>query len=633
MRQTPITALLVEDNPTDVLLTTAALASSPNVTCLQASRFAEAAEILHRQAVDLVLLDLGLPDSAGLETLHRVRATAPHAAVIVLTGQDDFALGVEAVQAGAQDYLVKGQSQSDALVRAAFYAVERHRALEALARSEERFRLLVEGARDYAIYLLDADGVVVSWNLGAERMFGFTASRIVGSHYSAFFLDEDRNAGVPEALLQRAALDGTAHAEGWRARADGTRFWCEGVVTALRVDGGELRGFSKVARDLTERRRLEEHLRHAQRMEAVGQLAGGVAHDFNNLLTVIMGESDMLLFDLPSGDPRRVAVSDIRDAASRASNLTRQLLAFSRKQVLASRIVDLNVIVSAVERMLRRLIGEDIVLTTMLDPALDKVRVDPGQIEQVLMNLAVNARDAMPRGGRLTIETGNIDADATRATQLNCAQGRHVSLSVADTGTGMDHATLVRIFEPFFTTKAAGAGTGLGLATVHGIVAQSGGCIAVQTVLGTGTTFTILLPSVDSDGADGGDLLRAAPGAETVLLVEDDSRVRRISRLALEAHGYKVLEAASAADAMTQADHHAGDIHLVLADVVLPDANGRELVTRVLALHAHARVLFMSGYVDDASARHGLADLGDTFLQKPFSSVELARRVREVLDA
>ena len=633
MRQTPITALLVEDNPTDVLLTTAALASSANITCLQASRLAEAAEILQHHHVDLVLLDLGLPDSDGLQTLYRARAAAPHAAVIVLTGQDDFELGVEAVQAGAQDYIVKGQSPSDALVRAAFYAVERHRVLEALALSEERFRLLVEGAKDYAIYLLDAGGQVVSWNLGAERLMGYSAAAVIGRPHSIFFTTEESQTGMPGALLEQATVNGTAQTDGWRVRGDGSRFWCEGVITALRAESGELRGFSKVARDLTERRRLEEHLRHAQRMEAVGQLAGGVAHDFNNLLTVIIGESDMLLLDLPGGDNRRVPVSDIRDAASRAANLTRQLLAFSRKQVLAPKVGDLNVIVSTVERMLRRLIGEDVVLTTTLDPSIDKVRVDPGQIEQVLVNLAVNARDAMGHGGRLTIATGILHADATRAAQLNCAPGRHVSLSVTDTGTGMDDATLARIFEPFFTTKAAGAGTGLGLSTVHGIVAQSGGCIAVQSAPGAGTTFTILLPPFDGDGAEDGDAFYVTPGAETVLLVEDDPRVRRITRLALEAHGYNVIEAASAADAMTQVERHAGDIHLLLADVVLPDANGRELAARVTSLHPHVRVLFMSGYVDDASARHGLANLGQSFLQKPFSSVELARRVRDVLDA
>jgi CheY-like chemotaxis protein len=368
-------------------------------------------------------------------------------------------------------------------------------------------------------------------------------------------------------------------------------------------------------------------------MEAVGRLAGGVAHDFNNLLTVINGFCEVLLAELPAGDPRRESVAAIRGAGERAAGLTGQLLAFSRKAIVAPKVLDLNDVVDSVGKMLRRLIGEDVILTTSLAPGLDRVKADPGQVEQVLMNLAVNARDAMPAGGRLMIETGNLEL-REGARYPGLAPGRYVRLAVSDTGHGMTEEVKARVFDPFFTTKEPGKGTGLGLATVYGIVETYGGHVAVDSEVGAGTTFTILLPAEEA-AADrpAGEVQQVAPrGTETVLLVEDDGAVRRLAQIALEALGYTVLEAASSADAVLAAEVHPGPVHLLLTDVVMPGQGGREVARAVRARHPEVKVLYVSGYTDDAVVRHGVLEATDAFLQKPFTPRRLARKVRAVLD-
>jgi nitrogen-specific signal transduction histidine kinase/CheY-like chemotaxis protein len=388
--------------------------------------------------------------------------------------------------------------------------------------------------------------------------------------------------------------------------------------------------------DVTERRRLEGELRHGQKMEAVGRLALGIAHDFNNLLTAIIGYSDMALQQLAPGTPLHRDMEEIRHAGASAAALTGQLLAFSRKQILRPQILDLNGIVTRMNVLLRRLIGEDVELTTRLAEPIDRIRADPGQIEQIIMNLALNARDAMPAGGSLTVETANAALDADWVAQHpGASAGRHVVLLIRDTGTGMDETVQAHIFEPFFTTKERGKGTGLGLATVYGIVKQGGGSIAVDSEPGAGTTFRIFLP-ISEQSAD----LPAAPpapqpagGGETILLVEDQPEVRAVTRNALARNGYTVLEAASGAEALTVVERHVGPVHVLLTDVVMPGMNGRDLAAQLITRRPDIRVLYASGYIDDTIVHPGVIKAGMAFLQKPFAPNVLLRTLRALLDA
>ncbi len=380
----------------------------------------------------------------------------------------------------------------------------------------------------------------------------------------------------------------------------------------------------------------EELLRLSQRMETVGRLASGLAHDFNNLLTAILGHCDILLHRLPAGDPARKGIEEIRVAGERAAGLTRQLLAYSRRQLMKPRVLDLNAGVTSMVPMLRRLIGEDIDLVARLSAGLGHVEADPTQIEQIIMNLVVNARDSMPRGGTVVVETSNAGLDEAFArVHPPTRPGRYVALIVSDTGTGMDKATLEHIFEPFFTTKQLGKGTGLGLATVYGIVKQSNGYIWVYSEPGIGSTFKIYLPRVDAEVSRDKKSEPAPPlprGSETVLLVEDDRTVRLLATEMLEMSGYTVLEAGDGREALEVVHRHGRPIDLLLTDVVMPQMSGRELAEGIAALHPRIRVLYMSGYTDGVIAHHGILDTGVAYLQKPFTTDALARKVRETLD-
>jgi two-component system, cell cycle sensor histidine kinase and response regulator CckA len=400
---------------------------------------------------------------------------------------------------------------------------------------------------------------------------------------------------------------------------------------------GNKRGAVMVLHDITDRRRLEHQFIKAQKMEAIGRLAGGISHDFNNHLTVINGCGHLLLLNLSPNDPSRELASEVIQAGGRAAVLVRQLLSFSRHQAMAPEVLDLNPVVTDLEKMLRRIIGENIALATNLQPTLGQVKVDPCQIEQVVMNLIINARDAMPRGGKLTIETRNVRLDESYCrTHANVRPGPYVLLAVSDTGCGMTEEVRECIFEPFFTTKGKGEGTGLGLAMAYGVVKQSGGQIEVYSEPGLGSTFKIYLPRVKGKAPAGKSwhgVSPAPPGNETVLLVEDDAVVRLFSRAALQQHGYTVLEAKDGTEAILVTQRHGGPIHILVTDVVLPQLSGPQLAERLLSLDPEMKVLFISGYPDDAVVRHGVLQEKVNFLQKPFSPEVLAHKVREVLDA
>ncbi len=426
-------------------------------------------------------------------------------------------------------------------------------------------------------------------------------------------------------------------------RKDGTKRSNEASVSLIKDPSGNRIGFRGLVRDITERKRSEEEkaslqdqLRQSQKIEAIGRLSGGIAHDFNNLLTTISGNAQLSLLDLKQGDPLRGNIEEIRKASERAADLTRQLLAFSRKQVMEMQVLDLNFIVQGLDKMLHRLLGEDIDLVTVLPEGIGNVKADPGQIEQVIVNLAVNARDAMIEGGKLTIETSDVELDEEYAHKHIAVQpGRYVMFSVSDTGEGMTPEVKERIFEPFFTTKEQGKGTGLGLSTVYGIVKQSGGNIWVYSEPGKGTTFKIYLPEVDEpieESEEKGVKEEILTGSETILLVEDDEEVRKLAVRILKKQGYNVLEASQGLDAFLICEEHEEPMHLLLTDVVMPKMSGRELADRIASIHPEIKVLFMSGYTDNAIAHHGILEKGTNFMQKPFTVDGLARKVREVLD-
>jgi len=500
---------------------------------------------------------------------------------------------------------------------------------------------IVQSAND-AIVSKRLDGTITSWNRGAERLFGYSAEEILGQSVLTLVpqdrLDEER------ALLARlSAGQRIDHYETMRRHKDG-RYIVVSISLAPILDAaGSVVGISKTARDLTELRKgeqalrsAEDQLRQAQKMEAVGRLAGGIAHDFNNLLSVILSYGEVIMDDLSPHDPARGDVEEIRKAAYRAADLTRQLLLFSRQQVVARKVLDLNEVLAGVDKMVKRIVGEDIDLVTIPKAGLGCVLADPSSIEQVIMNLVVNARDAMPTGGKLTIETANIELDADYAfAHLGASPGPHVMLAVTDTGIGMDSATQARIFEPFFTTKEAGKGTGLGLSTVFGIAQQSGGCVWVYSEPGKGTTFKVFFPRVEAtvSVASPTEVMAVRRGSETILLVEDQDQVRAAAHTILKRNGYRVITAHNAGEALLLCERHEGPIDLLLTDVVMPHMSGTELAKRLARTRPALKVLYMSGYTDDSIVRHGVLESEMAFLEKPFTPESLTRKIREVIGA
>lgn len=509
--------------------------------------------------------------------------------------------------------------------------------------AEESLRQLaaiVEQSEE-AIVSKTLDGRITSWNKGAEKLYGYSAAEAIGLPSSAFcppdLLDE-----LDQLTAKVRRGQATNNIETMRLRKDGERINVSLTCSPIKDAHGNIVGIATIGRDITEEKRAgaalrdsEEQLRYSQKMEAIGRLAGGIAHDFNNLLAVIILHSDLLRRRLAETDPIKNKIEEIRKAADRAASLTRQLLAFSRKQVMQPKVLDLNVVVGDTDRMLRRMIRADIELQSELDPELAQVKVDPGQITQVLLNLAVNAQDAMPGGGKLTITTTNVALDEDDVSTLTEMEpGQYVMLAVSDTGTGMEASTAARIFEPFFTTKEQGKGTGLGLSMVYGIIKQSGGDIAVESQPGAGTTFKIYLPQVITTEAttkqglaESIDLMR---GTETVLLVEDEAMMRNATREILELCGYHVLEAQDGVEALKVCKQYQKPIQLLLTDVVMPKMGGRALAEVLKGVRPATKVIYMSGYTDE---RHGIINEDMAFIEKPFTPEKLATKVREILDA
>ena len=607
----------------------------------EVDRLAPALERLAGGGIEAVLLDLRLPDAIGFEAVDRVVALYPDIPVVVMTSYDRT-LAADALGRGAQDYIIKGEVNPTLLSRALTYALMRKSAEVALRRSDARFRAAVEGSLD-AVGILSAvrdrsgrvtDFVLADINRNAERLLARPRDAVVSRRLSELWPAE-----AVGPFLQRSVsvmAQGQALEEELSVALPGMApRWFHHQIVPLED------GVSIALRDTTARHekeddlhRREEQLRQSQKMEAIGRLAGGVAHDFNNLLTVIRGHGELVLRRLEEEHPLRRNLQEIGLAAERASALTHQLLAFSRKQVLQPRTLDLAEVLDRMETLLQRMIGEDVELVTRRRGALGSVRADPAQMEQIIVNLAVNARDAMPQGGVLTIELANAELDETYArAHPPVVPGPHVVLSVTDTGHGMDPETQSRIFEPFFTTKGPGKGTGLGLATVYGIVKQSEGFIWVYSEPGRGSTFKIYLPRVDQPPEPLSP--RAGPaavhGSETVLLVEDEPSLRSLLRELLESFGYSVLEAGHGADALRVAAEHRGTIDLLLSDMVMPQMTGNELAQRLVHLRPDTKVLFMSGYAAGVAPQHEIPS-GAPYIEKPFTADALAGAIREVLD-
>ncbi len=515
---------------------------------------------------------------------------------------------------------------------------ELKRAEESLRESEEKYRTLIERANDGIVII--QDGIMKFANPRIAEMWGGTPEEIIGTPFTKYIHPDEVSKLEDRYRRRMAGEEVTPIYETILQRRDGSPFYAEINAGLISYEGRP--ADLVIVRDITERKRMEQEmvslqaqLQQAQKMEAIGRLAGGIAHDFNNLLSVIKGTCQLSLLDLREGDPLYGDLKEIERASDRAADLTRQLLAFSRKQIMEMRVLDLNDVIKGFEKMLKRIIGEDIELVTYLSEGLGRVKVDQAQMEQAIINIVVNARDAMPKGGRLTIETANVELDEEYARRhIGVKPGSYVMVAISDTGVGMTPEVKDRIFEPFFTTKEMGMGTGLGLSTVYGIVKQSGGNIWVYSEPGRGATFKIYLPRVDEPVAElREEVIQETPqGSETVLEVEDEETVRKLAVRLLKKQGYRVLEAPDGGQAFILCERYTEPIHLILSDVVMPGISGRELVERLQRIHPEAKAIYMSGYTDNVILHHGILEEGLNFIQKPFTLESLARKVREVLD-
>lgn len=609
----------------------------------------EAIEKAQGGLFNLALLDIKLPDMEGVELIAPLKEMHPDIVVIMMTAYASLETAVRALNEGASAYIYKPLNM-DAVLAAVREALEkqrlimenrrlyqkaqrelaeRKRAEEALRQSEDKFSRVFRASPDW-VTITNLDGRFIDVNDAFLRITGYSRDEVIGGSSTELGMwvgAEDR----ARALRIREQEGGLGDLEAkYRTKSGEIRTF---LWSAEKIElNGEICLIS-IYRDVTDRKSLEQQLLQSQKMEAIGRLAGGLAHDLNNVMTAIISCSSFLLMDLDQEDPLRHDAEEIKKAGNRGADLIRQIMAFSRKQVLQPKVLDLNATIVDVEEMLRRLIGEDIHLNTILESELGRVKADNGQIEQLIMNVAVNARDAMPEGGNLTIETKNVSLHESYATRHGLMQpGPYVTLAVSDTGIGMDDETKSHIFEPFFTTKEKG--TGLGLSTVYGIVKQSGGYIRVDTEPGQGTTFKIYLPRTDGGIEVTKSLeteVESLQGSETILLVEDDDMVRDSALRILQRYGYRVLKAKDGKEALGICQQHEGPIHLMVTDVVMPGMNGKELSRRIESLYPGTKMLYMSGHAGDVIAHHGVLDPQTNFLNKPFSPEVLARKVGEIL--
>ncbi|MCK6548298.1 response regulator [Myxococcota bacterium] len=627
--------LHLEDDRADGLLIESWLEhAGVEATIVRVETRAEFELAVERERWAAIFSDYSLPGYDGASALGFARRTCPNTPFIIVSGTlgEDAAVG--SLLAGATDYVLKNRLARlvPALQRALREADERsarRSAEEALAASERSYRRLFEGSRDGLLLVEAATGRIVDANRAVEALLGRRRAELIDKTVP-------ETGVLPDAQAERAftaLLTGPERRQVTRLSSAGGR------TVEVDVLGTDDHAASRVVllifRDITERLLLEDELRQAQKLEAVGRLAGGIAHDFNNLLVVINNYAHFALESLGAAHPLHGDLDEVHKAGLRAAKLTHQLLAFSRKQILAPEVCCLNGVISELEKMLRRVIGEDVELELRLAPELGSVLVDPGQIEQVLMNLVVNARDAMEDGGRIVIETTNVPR--TEGPRDVDGPKGFVRLAVRDTGCGMDEATRARIFEPFFTTKEPGRGTGLGLSTVYGIVKQSGGDVQVESEPGRGTTFRILLPRSDeaepAPPATPEIAQTTAQGRGVILVVEDDASIRRLVQRVLEGEGYEVLTAGSSPEAITLAEQHPRPIELLLADIVLPGMNGQDLAKLLASTRPHLRVLFMSGYPTDVGPKRIAVDPATTLVQKPFAVATLTTRIREALSS
>jgi PAS domain S-box-containing protein len=597
---------------------------------------------LRAQVWDAVISDWAMPTFSGLSALAILGELGLDIPFIIVSGTIGEDVAVEAMHAGAHDYLIKGnlkrlvpaieRETREAKVRAA-----RRSAEVELVKAAQRYRALFDSSPLPTWVCEPASQSLLAVNDAAVKHYGYSREEFALLKMSDLELEE-RPSDIG-ALGQGVEPENMALRH---RKKDGTAIWVELTTHDLELEGRRTRLF--VVHDVTKRknaeaqlRKTEEQLRQAQKMEAIGSLAGGVAHDFNNLLSVILGYTGIALDELTPGEPIRNDIEEVQLAGQRAATLTRQLLAFSRKQILQLVVLDLNEVVTNMERMFGRLIREDVQISIMNARTLGKVHADAGQLEQILMNLVVNSRDAMPQGGKLTIETSNVELSAAYAAEhVGVKAGSYVMLAVTDTGSGMTPEVQARIFEPFFTTKAQGHGTGLGLATVFGIVKQLGGHIWLYSEVGAGTTFKVYLPRNDEE-REALDVSAGEPavltGTETILLVEDDKQVRDLARTILRKAGYNVLDAQSGGDALLVCEQYAAKIQLLITDVVMPRMSGKQLAERLAPLRPDMKVLYMSGYTDNSIVHHGILDSGISFLEKPITPPLLQRKVRKILDS
>ncbi len=637
--------LIVEDSEPDTLLVCRELArGNYEVTHRRVDTPAAMTEALRSGEWDLVISDFSLPGLTAMDALSALAASLHDIPCIVVSGTTEEEAAVDALRSGARDFIVKDRLARllPAVARELREAAERRqkRAAEAaLAEATSQMRFALEAA---GVGTWQSDFVTgrTIWSEVLERLHG-KAPGTFGRTFAAFMdaIDPDDRQRMSEVITLATRDHAEARLEYRVTWPDGSIHWIAGVGQTFYDEAGRPLRAAGIGMDITRQKQLEEQFRQAQRMESIGNLAGGIAHDFNNLLTAILGYSNVLLEDAASAgcsDQMKADLQGIRAAGERAATLTNQLLAFSRRQIIQPRVLSVNAIVKDLQPMLRRLIREDIALTTRLSPELCLVSMDIGQLEQVIVNLAVNARDAISNAGTIAIETARVDLDETDATvHLELPPGPYVRLAMSDTGVGMPPQIIARIFEPFFTTKPQGVGTGLGLATIYGIVKQNHGDVSVSSEPGKGSTFTIHVPRVDAPIDTEKEAVQAAArsGVETILLVEDDVQVRALAKTVLVRKGYVVIEAANAEEALRLVTHRrTGDIDLLLTDVVMPGMSGRQLVERVSEQYRGLKVLYMSGYTDDAIVHYGVLHSSVAFLRKPFTPATLANAVRAVLD-